>query len=116
MPPQTKAATAKTLTGQPSSAVLTDEFLQAVQRISHHFQDTFNFPQLSRWSSCSSSSRSSLDSRTAMSHKVILPADEDGNPNSSEEAHFAFVFDTTASNTGRVRGAYRLQKMLYNAV
>ena len=31
MPPKTKAATAKTLIGQPSS-VLTDEFLQAVQR------------------------------------------------------------------------------------
>ena len=75
-------------------------FLQAVQRISHHFQDTFNFPQLSRWSSCSSSSRSSLDSRTAMSNKVILPADEDGNPNSAEEAYFGFGFDTTASNTG----------------
>ena len=31
MPPKTKAATAKTLIGQPSS-VLTDEFVQAVQR------------------------------------------------------------------------------------
>ena len=35
-----------------------------------------------------------------MSNKVILPADEDGNPNSAEEAYFGFGFDTTASNTG----------------
>ena len=35
-----------------------------------------------------------------MSNKVILPADEDGNPNSSEEAYFGFGFDSTASNTG----------------